>query len=212
MSRLTSVFWDCSSAQLMTSLLKVSGSARGRECHASQHCTGRRRSGGWLLRRTPGHILRKKGTRANLLGDATTRLYLPLSKEVMDVLTDQTRRGQLIPLSEEEAKIKFPRLVIASLGANRKDRPNGEVTARVLHDGTNGLSVNTRTRLRDQELSPISSDIKRAMREKASRGLNTFALTADVKEAHCQIPIDPRDWHLLGCQVDRGGDVFTNTV
>ena len=61
------------------------------------------------------------------------------SKEVMDVLTDQTSRGQLIRLSEEEAKIRFTRLVIASLGANRKDRPNGEVTARVLHDGTNGL-------------------------------------------------------------------------
>ena len=78
--------------------------------------------------------------------------------------TDQTRRGQLIRLSEEEAKIRFPRLVIASLGANRKDRPNGEVAARVLHDGTDGLSVNTKTRLWDQERSPISSDIKRAMR------------------------------------------------
>ena len=138
----------------------------------------------------------------NLLGDATT--LLPLSKEVMDVLTDQTRRGQLIRLSEEEAKIRFSRLVIASLGANRKDRPNGEVT--------NGLSVNTKTRLRDQERSPISSDIKRAMREKASRGLSTFALTADVKEAHRQIPIGPRDWHLLGCQVERGADVFVHTV
>ena len=128
------------------------------------------------------------------------------------MLTDETRRGQLIRLGEEEAKIRFPRLVIASLGANRKDRPNGEVTARVLHDGTNGLSVNTRTRLRDQERSPISLDIKRAMREKSSRGLSTFALTADVKEAHRQIPIDPRDWHLLGCQVERGADVFVNTV
>ena len=46
----------------------------------------------------------------------------------MDVLTDQTRRGQLIRLSEEEAKVRFPRLVIASLGANRKDR-----TVKLLH-------------------------------------------------------------------------------
>ena len=137
---------------------------------------------------------------------------LPLTKEVVDVLMDQTERGQVIRLSEEEAKLRFPWLVVASLGASRKDRPNGEVTARVLHDGTNGLSVNTRTRLRDQERSPISSDIKRAMREKASRGLSTFELTADVKEAHRQIPIDPRDWHLLGCQVERGADVFVNTV
>ena len=48
--------------------------------------------------------------------------------------------------------------------------------------------------------------------KRTNRGLNTFALTADVKEAHRQIPIDPRDWHLLGCQLERGGDVFMNTV
>ena len=50
------------------------------------------------------------------------------------------------------------------------------------------------------------------MREKASQGLRTFALTADVKEAHRQIPVDPRDWHLHGCQLDHGADVFINTV
>ena len=180
-------------------LLKVFEWVQGRECHASQHCTDQRKV-----------EAKKKDTRANLLGDATSRLSC---KEVMDVLTNQTRRGQLIRLSEVEAKARSLRLVTASLGANRKDRPNGEVTARVLHDGTDGLSVNTRTRLRDQELSPISSDIKRAMRgESFEKSLSTFALTADVKEAHRQIPTDPRDWHLLGCQVDRGADVFVNTV
>ena len=124
----------------------------------------------------------------------------PLAKEVFDVLDDQTRRGMFIRLPEQVAKEKYPNLVVASLGANRKDRPNGEVTTRVLHDGTNGLAVDTRTRLRDQERSPFSADLKRALREKDKRGLNTFALTADVKEAHRQIPIHPRDWHLLGCQ------------
>ena len=82
--------------------------------------------------------------------------------------------------------------MIASLGANRKDKPNGEISARVLFDGTNGLQVNTRTRLRDQERSPIAADLKRAMREKATLGVRTFALTADVKEAHRQVPIHPR--------------------
>ena len=38
---------------------------------------------------------------------------------------------------------KYPDFVIASLGANRKDKPNGVVTARVLHDETNGLAVKT---------------------------------------------------------------------
>ena len=52
--------------------------------------------------------------------------------------------------------------------------------ARVLFDGTNGLSVNTRTRLRDQERAPVAADLKRAMREKAKLDEMTFALSADV--------------------------------
>ena len=73
------------------------------------------------------------------------------TERVKKVLEDQTSRGQLIKLPEDEAKARYPNLVIASLGANRKDKPNGKISARVLFDGTNGLQVNTRTRLRDQE-------------------------------------------------------------
>ena len=69
-----------------------------------------------------------------------------------------------------------------------------------------------RRRLQDQQRSRNSSALKRATREKASRGLRTFALTADVKEAHRQVLIDPRDWHLLGCQSEPGAGVFNNTV
>ena len=134
------------------------------------------------------------------------------SERVKKVLEDQTSRGQLIKLSEDEAKARYPHLVIASLGANRKDKPNGEISARVLFDGINGLQVNTRTRLRDQERAPIAADLKRAMHEKATLGVRTFALTADVKEAHRQVPIHPRDWHLRGCRVEAGGDVYINTV
>ena len=50
------------------------------------------------------------------------------------------------------------------------------------------------------------------MREKARRGEQTFSLTADVAEALQQVPVDRRDWHLLGCQVEAGGDVYINSV
>ena len=43
----------------------------------------------------------------------------------------------------------------------------GKATARVLFDGTHGLCVDSRMRLRDQERAPIAADLKRAMREKA---------------------------------------------
>ena len=82
------------------------------------------------------------------------------------------------------------------------------VTARVLFDGSNGTHVNRRTRIRDQERSPIASDIKRMMREKSQIDQRTFALTADVTEAHRQVPIHAEDWHMLGCRVRPGGAVY----
>ena len=103
---------------------------------------------------------------------------------MLEVMCDQAARGQIIVMTELEA---IPDLVIASLGAQRKEKPGGKVSARVLFDGTHGLCVNTKTRLRDQERAPIT-------------------------EAHRQVPIHPDDWHFLGCQVKPGGDVFVNTV
>ena len=125
---------------------------------------------------------------------------------------DQANRGQIITMPEAEAKDRFPNLVIASLGAQRKEKPRGKITARVLFDGTHGLCVNSKTRLRDQERAPIAANLRRAMREKAKIDELTYALTADVTEAHRQVPIHPDDWHLLGCQVVPGGEVFVNTV
>ena len=133
-------------------------------------------------------------------------------QQVLEVVHDQAARGQIIVLSEKEAKRTYPNLVIASLGAQRKEKAGGKVSARVLFDGTHGLSVNTRIRLRDQERAPIAADLKRSTREKAKVDELTFALSADVTEARRQVPIHPDDWHYLGCQVTPGSDVFVNTV
>ena len=58
----------------------------------------------------------------------------------------------------------------------------------------------------------MASDLKTIMREKARSGKRTFSHTAVVAVAHQQVPIDPRAWHLLRCQVKAEGDVFINTV
>ena len=76
----------------------------------------------------------------------------------------------------------------------------------VLFDGANGISVNRSKRLKDHERAPVAADLKHVMREKARQSEKTFALTSDVAKAHRQIPIDPRDWHLLACQVQVGRD------
>ena len=116
----------------------------------------------------------------------------------------------MLKLTETEARGRFPDLVVASLGAVRKDKSGGVVTARVLFDGTNGIYVNRRTRIRDQKRSPIAADLKRLMREHSRTGRRTFALTADVAEA--QVPIHPQDWHVIGCQVKPGEAVNVHTV
>ena len=131
---------------------------------------------------------------------------------VLDVLDDQSSRGQALKMSESEARIRYSHLAVASLGAMRKEKPGGVISARVLFDGSNGILVNRRIRTRDQERSPVASDLKRFMREKARCGEQTFSSTADVTEAHRQVPVDKRDWHLLGCQVEAEGDVYINTV
>ena len=147
-----------------------------------------------------------------LAGDPLWKKNYPtlaaLSDKVKDVLDDQSERGQVLKLSERAARIQYPVLVVAALGANKKGKPNGVISAQVLVDGSNGIAV--RTRIRDQERAPVAADLKRVMREKARLGERTFALTADVAEAHRQIPIHPRDWHLLGCQIEAGGDVYIN--
>ena len=60
------------------------------------------------------------------------------------------------------------------------------MSARVLFEGTHGISVNSQIRVRDQERSAIAADIKRIRREKSNAGFRTFALTADVADAHAR--------------------------
>ena len=107
----------------------------------------------------------------------------PLEQQVLDVMHDQATRGEVLVLSETEARLRYPDLVIASLGAQRKEKPGARLRARVLFDGTHGLSVNSRTRIRDQERAPIAAVIEtHDMREKAKVDELTFALSADVTE------------------------------
>ena len=86
------------------------------------------------------------------------------------VMDDHAERGQILRLTEEQAKARYPNLAVASLGASKKENSTGESTARVLFDGTHGIDVNRRIRVRDQERGPIAADVKRFLREKARYG------------------------------------------
>ena len=67
-----------------------------------------------------------------------------LADKVKDVTDDQARRGQVLKLSETEARRQFPQHVTASLGALRKKKKKkkklqGVVAAKVLFNGTHAF-------------------------------------------------------------------------
>ena len=113
-------------------------------------------------------------------------------------MDDQAPRGQVLKLSETEARRRFP--------------PDCHGFARTAQEGPRGISVNKSTRVRDQEWALIAVGLKRAMRKKSIVGEGAFALTTDVAEAHRQVPIDERDWYLLGCQIRLGSSIPVNKV
>ena len=169
---------------------------RESDSHDYWRFTSKRRGGDCRIEETPSEYLEDE-----IVGDPMWRQNYSSDTEhasqVIDVLNDQSKRGQSPKPPDAEARLQSPHLVVALLGAQRKEELGRVFSARVLFDGSNGIPVNRRIRLRDQEHAPVASDLKRCMRVKARRGQQTFTLTADVAEAHRQ---------------EVGGDVFTNTV
>ena len=58
---------------------------------------------------------------------------------MIGVLEDPSKRGQVLKMSKEEARIAYSGLFVASQGALSKDTPDGTTTARQPFDGTNGI-------------------------------------------------------------------------
>ena len=137
-------------------------------------------------------------------------------EEVKKVLEDQAARRypQVIVLPEEEATKKYGRaLSVASLGAVEKGtRDDGTVEVRIVHDGTNGVQVNSEIKVRDLVTSPSAADLKCVIRECASIGSPVFGLAADVQEAHRQIQVREEDWMHQACQLEEHGPIYLNCV
>ena len=74
--------------------------------------------------------------------------------------------GKALKMSESEARARFgPELVVASLGALVKGGAGDDVKIRLLYDGTHGVQVNERIRVRDRDRMPSAPDLKRVLHE-----------------------------------------------
>ena len=107
------------------------------------------------------------------------------------------------PRSKGPHAVSSSRRCVTGGSTQGKIRWGGEEgnSARVLFDGSNGIPVNRRIRLRDQERARAGPEREANFLSDGRRCRNATA-----------VPVDRRDWHLLGCQVGAGGDVFINTV
>ncbi len=133
--------------------------------------------------------------------------------EVEELLEETVTKGQAFKLTLEEARLRFGnRLNIASLGAQVKARDSeGRATLRLLYDGTHGIDVNKRIRVRDAIPFPRARDIRRVLRAAADSGQPAFHVKLDVKDAHKAIQVREEDWPYQCCRASTDGDVFVNT-
>ena len=85
-----------------------------------------------------------------------------LERAVEKELDASVIAGKALKMSESEARARFgPDLVVASLGALVKDGAGDDVKIRLLYDGTHGVQVNERIRVRDRDRMPSAPDVKR---------------------------------------------------
>ena len=81
---------------------------------------------------------------------------------------------------------------------------------RLLHQGVRLVSfVLERRKIRSLGETSL---VKRSIICYLMDGQSEFVDRPAVAEAHRQIPIHPRDWHLRCCQIEVGGDLYVNKV
>ena len=134
-----------------------------------------------------------------------------MKASLKEQLEEKVGKGQILKQSEEAAWSRWGNeLIVASLGAQEKTKSSdGSTSVRILYDGTHGVQVNKRIRVRDQDRCPTAVDIKRVQRQQALGSTSIFGLVADVAEAHNIVQVKESDWPKQSCQLEPGGEVYS---
>ena len=129
--------------------------------------------------------------------------------KVQALFEEEQAAGWMEEMTDAEAQRRFgDKLYIASLAViEEKDK------VRVVHDGTNGVQVNNRIRVRDQVRSPGAGELRALLRERqeVGGGRKWLALLGDASKAHRRIKVRREDWGLQGCRLEPG-KVWVNKV
>ncbi len=115
-------------------------------------------------------------------------------------LEELVASGKAGKMTEEEVRTRWPDAVVASLGALTQIKPDGTSKTRMLFDGTFGSGLNPRIRVRDKDRGPATADIKKVLGLQAMTKRRTLGITADVRDAHREIPVREADWKFQVCR------------
>ncbi len=134
-----------------------------------------------------------------------------VSAEITRQLEESVAKGQALRMTEQEVKEKWPDAAVSSLGALTKQSADGTTKVRILMDGTYGVHVNDRIRVRDKDRGPGAPDIKRLLRAQSRRSRPTLGLAVDVADAHRLIQVRPEDWRFQVCRAHVDGPLYAFT-
>ncbi|CAK0791829.1 unnamed protein product [Prorocentrum cordatum] len=152
--------------------------------------------------------------------EEVVRANYPSTEDRVDkierMLGEAVDQGRAIKMSLADARRKFVSgLTVASLGVQVKEARGSEAgppSLRLLFDGTHGVQINERIKVRDAIELPKPRGINRVLRAARDSGLPGFLVTVDVKEARELVLVREEDWPLLGCRAKENGWVHLRTV
>jgi hypothetical protein len=130
-------------------------------------------------------------------------------EKVRELFREEQQLGWMEEMTDIEAERRFGKdLYVAALAVvTERDK------VRVVHDGTNGVQVNNRIRVRDQVRSPGAGELRALLRERQERvpGTKLFAILGDASKAHRRIKVREADWGLQACRLE-DGKIWVNKV
>ena len=111
---------------------------------------------------------------------------------------EEAKEGFMRRVRKQQAEKEYgDSLLIAGLAAIEKS----DESFRVIHDGTHGVKVNPKIKLRDQTRSPTIAEGRTVLGENMERGGTHFSLKGDVRSAHRRVKNRRKDHGRQACQL-----------
>ena len=131
--------------------------------------------------------------------------------EAEKILSDQFKEeelaGRMIPLSEAEAKRRYPDQSLRVAAQGILEKPDGG--HRIIHDGTHGVQLNNQILIEDRLENPGPREMACIMETSMASGERCiFSLNADIAKAHRRVLVREEDWGVQACKTSSASPII----